>query len=215
MTTISQLYKHSRLKICPIFIAVAVDAVFSKLILNDSRPCLRRARTHITRRFMDETLAHNHHHRRAHLHGLQADTSRWSLGSFLGYLRLGWQRGPSEYLRALTNLSQIIGLINGTSLTIAAASGIGNHADLLSDHDFSTAMCWVWVGNAATLISISFGKIAVVAFLLTIQGETHSTKRHMLYFLCASTVSFEPSNIFCEDHVGDGIRLTSTLPRFF
>ena len=168
--------------------------VFSEVILNgSSRPCLQRVRTHITRRFMDGALAHNHHHRRAHLHGLQAGASRWSLGSLLGYLRLGWQRGPPGYHFALTDLSQVVGLINGISLTIAAASGMGNHADYLSDHDFSTAMCWVWVGNAATLISISFGKIAVVAFLLTIQGETHKTKRHMLYFLCASTVGFKPS----------------------
>ena len=70
---------------------------------------------------------------------------------------------------------------------------MGNHQSYLSNHDFSTALHWVWVGNATTLLSISFGKIAVVAFLLTIQGETYRVKRYVLYFLCTSTVGFDPS----------------------
>ncbi|KAL2057152.1 hypothetical protein ABVK25_002891 [Lepraria finkii] len=81
-----------------------------------------------------------------------------------------------------------VGVFNGIAYTVAARFGMGNHESNLSDHDFSRAMHWVWVGNATTLISISFGKIAVVAFLLTIQGETYRTKRHLLYFLCTSTV---------------------------
>lgn len=67
---------------------------------------------------------------------------------------------------------------------------MGNHENQLSNHDFSNALHWVWVGNATTLISISFGKIAVVAFLLTMQGQTYKTRRYMLYFLCTSTVGF-------------------------
>ncbi|KAL6716688.1 hypothetical protein ACLMJK_006256 [Lecanora helva] len=81
-----------------------------------------------------------------------------------------------------------VGVFNSISYTVAARFGAGNHEDNLTEHDFSTAMHWIWVGNATTLISISFGKIAVVAFLLTIQGMTHKTRRNLLYFLCASTV---------------------------
>lgn len=82
-------------------------------------------------------------------------------------------------------------MFNGISYTVAARFGMGNHESDLSDLDFSRAIHWVWVGNATTLISISFGKIAVVAFLLSIQGETYRTKRLLLYFVCASTVGFE------------------------
>ncbi|KAM0796506.1 hypothetical protein BDR22DRAFT_893191 [Usnea florida] len=89
----------------------------------------------------------------------------------------------------------VLGVFNGVSLTVAAASGMGNHQNSLSNHDFSTALHWVWVGNATTLLSISFGKIAVVAFLLTIQGETYKVKRYMLYFLCTSTVGFDLSAV--------------------
>ncbi len=106
---------------------------------------------------------------------------------------MGQQLSLQKHQRNPTNPLQAVGVFNGVSLTVAAAFGMGNHESALSDTDFSNAMHWVWVGNAATLISISFGKIAVVAFLLTIQGETHKSKRHMLYFLCTSTVGFDHS----------------------
>ena len=80
-------------------------------------------------------------------------------------------------------------MLNTVTLTIAAANGLGNHDSNLSSSELSEAMCWVWVGNATTLISISFGKGAVVAFLFAVQGEVYRTKRYILHFLCCSTVS--------------------------
>lgn len=79
-------------------------------------------------------------------------------------------------------------MFNCIAYTIAASFGIGNHESNLSQSDIPTAFLWVWVGNATTLISISFGKIAVVEYLLTIQGGTYRTKRYVLYFLGISTV---------------------------
>ena len=106
---------------------------------------------------------------------------------------LGSAVRPSEVPGALTDPSQVVALFNGISLTVAAAFGMGNHEQYLSNQDFSKAIHWVWVGNATTLISISLGKIAVMAFLLTIQGETYKARRRVPYFLCTSTVGFDYS----------------------
>ena len=113
-------------------------------------------------------------------------------GPSFGLFAHGQQLSLQEHQKNPTKPLRATGVFNDISLTVAAASGMGNHEYTLSDTDFSNAMHGVWVGNAATLISISFGRIAVIAFLLTIQG-TQKSKSHLLYFLCASTLGVDHS----------------------
>ena len=57
-----------------------------------------------------------------------------------GLSALGSAVRPSEVPGALTDPSQVVALFNGISLTVAAAFGMGNHEQYLSNQDFSKAI---------------------------------------------------------------------------
>ena len=58
-------------------------------------------------------------------------------------------------------------------VTVSAASGLGNHIELLSYDQLVKALKWSWMAQIVAVQAIGFGKIAVIAFLLRIQvGES-------------------------------------------
>ena len=53
--------------------------------------------------------------------------------------------------------------------TVSAASGLGNHIDLLSHDQLVKALKWSWMSQIVAVQAIGFGKIAVIALLLRVQ----------------------------------------------
>ena len=70
--------------------------------------------------------------------------------------------------------------------TVAAASGLGNHFALLNRPQQIAALKWSFLGQFPMLNGIGFGKLAVIAFLLRIQGPNHLKKKWFLYFIGGS-----------------------------
>lgn len=69
-------------------------------------------------------------------------------------------------------------------LTVACASGLGNHITSLTAVQAVKALQWSWFGQILAIQAIGFGKIAVIAFLLRIQDRANSRKaRILVYFL--------------------------------
>lgn len=66
-------------------------------------------------------------------------------------------------------------------ITLSSLYGIGNHVGVLSPNDVVQANKWSWIGQIVALFAIGFGKIAVVALLLRIQGPTHRKKGWILH----------------------------------
>jgi len=77
-------------------------------------------------------------------------------------------------------------------VTVACASGLGNHLTSLTAVQAAKASQWSWIGQILVIQSIGFGKIAVIAFLLRIQDRAHSRKTtilvYFLYFIGFSNV---------------------------
>ena len=73
------------------------------------------------------------------------------------------------------------------SLTVAVASGLGNHIYLLQPQQVINAIEWSWIGQSLVIQTIGCGKYAVIAFILRIQDRTQSRKTtfvtHLLYFI--------------------------------
>lgn len=66
--------------------------------------------------------------------------------------------------------------------------GTGQHIKLLSPTDIVSALKLSWVGQVIAIMAIGFGKIAVIALLLQIQGPTHRKKAYFLHFIWISNM---------------------------
>lgn len=61
--------------------------------------------------------------------------------------------------------------------------GLGNHQDLLLKNDLVKANLWSWVAQVLAIFDLVIARIAVIAFLLALQGRTMYKSRYLLYFV--------------------------------
>ena len=91
----------------------------------------------------------------------------------------------------LTFSQQSFGVISTAFITVAVHYGLGLHMiDLVEQGTPSEALKHQWMSTIFALVSIGLGKIAVVAFLIDVQGKTHKYQRLFLKFLAATNLLF-------------------------
>lgn len=61
--------------------------------------------------------------------------------------------------------------------------GLGNHQDLLLKDDLVNANLWSWVAQVLAILDLVIARIAVIAFLLSLQGRTMYKSRYLLFFV--------------------------------
>ncbi|KAF2721794.1 hypothetical protein K431DRAFT_209419, partial [Polychaeton citri CBS 116435] len=71
-------------------------------------------------------------------------------------------------------------------ITVAVSYGSGNHISNLDAHDVEQSIRWSWLGQLIAIMAIGFGKIAVIALVLRVQGPTHKKKSYVLHFIWIS-----------------------------
>lgn len=70
-------------------------------------------------------------------------------------------------------------------MTVSVRYGLGNHQTLLSDDDLVRTNLWSWVAQVLAILDLVIARIAVIAFLLSIQARTMYKSRYLLYFVGA------------------------------
>ena len=94
-------------------------------------------------------------------------------------------------------------------ITASCANGSGNHVAEVAPHGTVTkAMKWSMISSAIVLFGIGTSKVAIIAFLLTVQGLTHQYMRFFLYFLAVTNLAFNTALPFviifqCNPPSGD------------
>ena len=68
---------------------------------------------------------------------------------------------------------------------------MGNHLELLQPRDAELAALFTIGSITVVILGYSPGKVAIIAFLLHLQGRTHYKKGIFLHFLAYSNVSFD------------------------
>lgn len=65
-------------------------------------------------------------------------------------------------------------------MTVSARYGLGNHQTLLSYENIVKPNPWSWIGQVVAVFDLVVARIAVVAFLLSIQSGTVTKTRYIL-----------------------------------
>jgi hypothetical protein len=65
-------------------------------------------------------------------------------------------------------------------MTVSAHYGLGNHASLLSNYNIVQTNLWSWMAQIIAILCLAVARIAVIAFLLSIQGRTNHKGRWLL-----------------------------------
>jgi hypothetical protein len=73
-------------------------------------------------------------------------------------------------------------------LTLGAAQGIGIHSSFLTSEQAKDGILFGWVNQVLALVAIGLGKIAIVLFLLQIQGYSTTVRTAYLWFLAGSSL---------------------------
>lgn len=73
-------------------------------------------------------------------------------------------------------------------LTIGAAYGLGQHFSNLDAQQAYLAVMYGWINLALALVAIGLGKIAIIVFILQIQGYYEPRRSAFLWFMGASTL---------------------------
>lgn len=66
-------------------------------------------------------------------------------------------------------------------MTVSARYGLGNHQDLLTYDNIVKTNLWSWIAQVLAIIDLVIARIAVIAFLMTIQNRTKSKSKYLLY----------------------------------
>ncbi|KAL9624910.1 MAG: hypothetical protein Q9160_000957 [Pyrenula sp. 1 TL-2023] len=74
---------------------------------------------------------------------------------------------------------------------------MGMHRVSLTDSQFSNAMMWSWIADAMSRLSIGFGKVTVVAFLLEIGKK--SERKWQRFFLLYIAISNVTMSLFSKN----------------
>ncbi|UNI14258.1 hypothetical protein JDV02_000905 [Purpureocillium takamizusanense] len=71
-------------------------------------------------------------------------------------------------------------------MTISARYGLGNHEGLLSDEEIVQTNFWSWMAQVVAILAMAVGRLAVIAFLVTLQARTLIAGRWLLYLVGAA-----------------------------
>ncbi|KAJ5923774.1 hypothetical protein N7454_009019 [Penicillium verhagenii] len=71
-------------------------------------------------------------------------------------------------------------------MTISIRFGLGTHEDLLPPDRIAKTNLWSWIAQVVAILDLVIARIAVIAFLLTIQNGTRSKGRYLLYAVGAT-----------------------------
>ncbi|KAI9710564.1 MAG: hypothetical protein M1820_002700 [Bogoriella megaspora] len=104
----------------------------------------------------------------------------------LGLGRLGWDI-------LWVSIATVLALVAQIFLTLSTTYGIANHIDAIRKEDAATGGEFEWIFNILTIFSSIFGKFAIVALLLRIQGPTHRYQR--MFLLCIVGSAFAINSI--------------------
>ncbi|KAJ3498636.1 hypothetical protein NLG97_g965 [Lecanicillium saksenae] len=96
--------------------------------------------------------------------------------SFSGILGLRW-----DFIWVIMAL--LIALAAQVLMTISAKHGLGNHEMLLGDDDIVETNFWSWMAQVVAIMALAVGRIAVIAFLLTVQARANRNGRWVLYII--------------------------------
>lgn len=77
----------------------------------------------------------------------------------------------------------MVALASQSAITVSVRYGLGNHQDILPKSDLVQANLWSWVAQVLAIFDLVIARIAVIAFLLSIQGRTMYKSRYLLYFV--------------------------------
>lgn len=73
-------------------------------------------------------------------------------------------------------------------LTVGAAHGLGLPRSHLTPEDILSALLFGWVNQLLALVAIGLSKIAIVVFLLRIEGFHTPTRTFFLWFIAGSNL---------------------------
>lgn len=94
-------------------------------------------------------------------------------------------------------------------ITASCYYGVGNHvAHVERFGTVAVAMKWSIISSAIVLFGIGTSKVAIIAFLLTVQGLTHRHLQVFLYFLAVTNLAFNTALPFvivfqCQPPAGE------------
>lgn len=71
-------------------------------------------------------------------------------------------------------------------MTVSVRYGLGTHQNLLPPDRIVNTNLWSWIGQVIAILDLVIARIAVIAFLLTIQTGTRSKGRYLLYAVGAT-----------------------------
>lgn len=71
-------------------------------------------------------------------------------------------------------------------MTVSVWYGLGTHQTLLSSRRIVQTNLWSWIGQVTAILDLVIARIAVIAFLLSIQSGTWSRGRYFLYAVGAT-----------------------------
>ena len=82
-------------------------------------------------------------------------------------------------------------MVSQGMLSAACYNGVGNHVSTVTTHHtVPEAMKWSIISSAVVLFGIGTSKVAIIAFLLKVQGLTHRYLQSFLYFLAVTNLAF-------------------------
>ena len=82
-------------------------------------------------------------------------------------------------------------MLSQAMLTASCYYGVGNHVSVVAPlGTVAVAMKWSIISSAVVLFGIGTSKVAIIAFLLTLQGYTHLRLKYFLYFLAVTNLAF-------------------------
>ncbi|KAE8378660.1 hypothetical protein BDV26DRAFT_292056 [Aspergillus bertholletiae] len=70
-------------------------------------------------------------------------------------------------------------------MTVSVKFGLGEHQSLLSAHNIVQTNLWSWMAQIVAILCLVVSRIAVIAFLLSLQGPTSTIGRIVLYIVGA------------------------------
>ncbi|KAK0301577.1 hypothetical protein LTR82_018238 [Friedmanniomyces endolithicus] len=83
-------------------------------------------------------------------------------------------------------LYQITAVFTECFLTVSVVYGTGNHQGLLTPSDLMRCNLWSWIGQIMAIISLVFGRFAVIAFLFALQAPIYPRWRLSVFFVGAA-----------------------------
>ncbi|TKA82831.1 hypothetical protein B0A55_01071 [Friedmanniomyces simplex] len=114
----------------------------------------------------------------------------WSLASIATLLWVGraWtaslRDGKLRWDFIWVSVAYVFALLGQIIITFSVVHGLGNNVTPRTDpSDIRLASLYNWMSEIVIIFDIAFAKIAIVSFLLMIQGSTYPRLRYFLHFV--------------------------------